>query len=643
MNRFTHLLSALLTAVVVGCAWAADPPPVASQNQGTDLLKTDILAVFAHPDDETGAAGTLAAYALGRHSTVTAVYCTRGEGGGNMVGTQSGSSLGLLREVELRACLAKLGIERCFFLDREDFGYTENLLITLEKWRHLQTLEKLIRVVRATRPEVMVTMNPAPTPGQHGNHQAAGILAIEAFDGAANPNLFPEHFTREGLHRWRPRKLYFSGRSETGASIKVDQTLGDGRTLADVVADAVSQHRSQGFGRAFRSPWLRKPQSWTLVKSVVPFQRDETDLFRGLPVTPDVPPRIMAEGDDLPVSGLQFRFRARRAVEIYQQALREQKIEHVATAFVADVPIIAGIENDVEMIAANPSPEAVNATVKFTISNGWKVNPESQMRFSGSKTNLHRVAVTPPPGLPGDAEITAITEIAGTEIRSKARLHAIPRLSVQKSTNSTLTVNAADADPVWQNLRPHRISSTNLWEGSARDDSDSSAQFRIAHDGRTLFLEVRVRDDHLVSNIAPDDIKGHWRSDSVEICIDPAAGAEHTFGCYKLGIFPFDSAGNVRASRDADAHPGLIENTAPNTKLSSWKTPDGYALRISIPFSEAGLDPERDRDFGFNVLIYDGDKPDAAPGENINKSRLAWSPRPGVQGRPDDWGRASFE
>jgi hypothetical protein len=87
----------------------------------------------------------------------------------------------------------------------------------------------------------------------------------------------------------------------------------------------------------------------------------------------------------------------------------------------------------------------------------------------------------------------------------------------------------------------------------------------------------------------------------------------------------------------------LIENTAPNTKLSSWKTPDGYALRISIPFSEAGLDPERDRDFGFNVLIYDGDKPDAAPGENINKSRLAWSPRPGVQGRPDDWGRASFE
>jgi len=40
-----------------------------------------------------------------------------------------------------------------------------------------------------------------------------------------------------------------------------------------------------------------------------------------------------------------------------------------------------------------------------------------------------------------------------------------------------------------------------------------------------------------------------------------------------------------------------------------------------------------------NVLIYDGDKADAAPGENINRVRLAWAPRSGVQGRPEDWGR----
>src|SRR5947199_10671905 len=86
--------------------------------QGAALLKTDILGVFAHPDDETGMAGTLAEYALRRKSVVVNVYCTRGEGGGNMVGTQWGASLGILREAELRESLATLGIRSCYFLDR---------------------------------------------------------------------------------------------------------------------------------------------------------------------------------------------------------------------------------------------------------------------------------------------------------------------------------------------------------------------------------------------------------------------------------------------------------------------------------------------------------------------------------------------
>ena len=55
-------------------------------------------------------AATLAYYALGRTSVVVNVYGTRGEGGGNMVGTQWGASLGVLRETELRECLATLGV-----------------------------------------------------------------------------------------------------------------------------------------------------------------------------------------------------------------------------------------------------------------------------------------------------------------------------------------------------------------------------------------------------------------------------------------------------------------------------------------------------------------------------------------------------
>ena len=164
---------------------------------GAEFLKTDILGIFAHPDDETGAATTLAYYALQQGKSVAAVYCTRGEGGGNAVGTQSGPALGILREAELRSALARLGVRSAWFLDAEDFAYTEDLRISLEKWDHLERLQRLVRLVRSLRPEVILTQDPAPRPGQHGNHQAAGVLALEAFDAAADPDRFPDQISRE--------------------------------------------------------------------------------------------------------------------------------------------------------------------------------------------------------------------------------------------------------------------------------------------------------------------------------------------------------------------------------------------------------------------------------------------------------------
>ncbi len=78
-------------------------------------------------------------------------------------------------------------------------------------------------------------------------------------------------------------------------------------------------------------------------------------------------------------------------------------------------------------------------------------------------------------------------------------------------------------------------------------------------------------------------------------------------------------------------------------KLVSRRTPDGYRVQAAIPFREIGIGSAKVRRLGFNLIIYDGDKPDAALGENINKSRIAWSPRSGVQGRPEDWGRLDLE
>ncbi len=114
-------------------------------------------------------------------------------------------------------------------------------------------------------------------------------------------------------------------------------------------------------------------------------------------------------------------------------------------------------------------------------------------------------------------------------------------------------------------------------------------------------------------------------------------------GCYKVGIFPFDRTGRVRAARDADAHPGPFEKSSPKLQLFSKKTDDGYLIDAAIPWADIGLRPRKGQSIGFNVILYDGDKTNAAPGENINKTRLAWAPRSGVQGRPEDWGRLRLE
>jgi hypothetical protein len=257
---------------------------------------------------------------------------------------------------------------------------------------------------------------------------------------------------------------------------------------------------------------------------------------------------------------------------------------------------------------------------------------------AGSSASLD-LQITPPDGQAADADLGAVFVAGGETLEAAAKLHPLPRARVPRLT----TAPALDGtDRGWENLPELIIAPTQLVQGRVADPADSSALVRLAHDGGTLFVDVRVRDDTVVANIAPNDIRGHWRSDSVEICLDPAAGAEDTLDAFKLGIFPFDTSGAVRAARDADANQGPVEETAPKTRLLSRRTSDGYRIQAAIPFAEAGIGIGAKR-LGFNLIVYDGDKPDAAPGENINKSRLAWAPRSGVQGRPEDWGRIDLE
>jgi hypothetical protein len=441
---------------------------------------------------------------------------------------------------------------------------------------------------------------------------------------------------------WQPRKLYWSG-SRAGGNTTIDltETLSDGKTPGQIAAEALSNHRSQAFGDFSNSPWIRRPQTFTLVKSVVPFTSTELDFFRGLPAQ-EVSPRLirpLASSFTNPPVALEFI--PRPAIGNYLRWVKEQGIEHLAARFGADVPVVAGEANEVKLEVRNSGQGKLTGQLRFVVPDGWKVEPsERSVQTGPGATTVETIRVVPPQGRPADANLKAMLSTSNAPIEASALAHPVPRTTVRR-TRAAPSLDGQGTG--WEGMAALLVGPSNLVQGKVSSEADSSARFRLAHDGRILFIDVEVNDDTLVTNIAPNDIKGHWRSDSVEICLDPLGGAEDTMGCFKVGIFPFDTSGVVRAARDADANQGPIEETAPGTRVVSKRTPAGYRIQAAIPFSEIGVVPATGKRLGFNLIVYDGDKANAALGENINKSRIAWAPRSGVQGRPEDWGRIDLE
>ncbi len=156
--------------------------------------KNTLLAVFAHPDDESlVAGGTLARYAA--EGWQTALLCaTRGEWGPiSDYELADYSDLGEVRERELRAACEVLGISWLRFLDLDDGGI-EAVLDTEEE---AETLEKIVRAIRELHPQIVITFGPDGLYG-HADHIAIGQLTTKACALASDSNAFPQHLN-EGL------------------------------------------------------------------------------------------------------------------------------------------------------------------------------------------------------------------------------------------------------------------------------------------------------------------------------------------------------------------------------------------------------------------------------------------------------------
>jgi LmbE family N-acetylglucosaminyl deacetylase len=209
-----------------------------------------VLVIGAHPDDEDTELLTVLVRGMGAEAAYLSL--NRGEGGQNLIGPELGDALGLIRTEELLAA-RRLDGARQYFTRAYDFGYSKTLEETWAQWPRDTILKDVVRVVRRFRPQVVVSIFRGNPRDGHGQHQAAGWVAREAFTVAGDSTRFPELLREEGLQPWAPLKLYRSARFDTVATT----LMLDGGSLDPVVGKSYHQiamagrslHRSQDMGQ----------------------------------------------------------------------------------------------------------------------------------------------------------------------------------------------------------------------------------------------------------------------------------------------------------------------------------------------------------------------------------------------------------
>lgn len=167
-----------------------------------------LLAVLAHPDDESfGMGGTLAMYAQ-QGVAVHLICATRGEAGEvDSEYLEGFESIEARREHELRCAAQILGLAGVHFLDYRDSGMAGS-----DENGHPQALAaapeeevaaKIAHYIRQLRPQVVITFDPIGG-YRHPDHIAIHNATVLAFERAGEAELSPD-----GLPAFQPRKLYY--------------------------------------------------------------------------------------------------------------------------------------------------------------------------------------------------------------------------------------------------------------------------------------------------------------------------------------------------------------------------------------------------------------------------------------------------
>ncbi|MDR2454833.1 MAG: PIG-L family deacetylase [Bifidobacteriaceae bacterium] len=263
-NKLWAGLTALTAVGAIAAAGAiAAPAPQASaaetyvfgtpvQATGTNPMKINVMGVFAHPDDEASLATPCGVWHDLYGIECGIIMLTRGEGGSNSVGDEASTDLGLRRENEDRTSHYRSGTINVFNIDRVDFYYNLSAPLTEQMWDAGETLRRVVRVIRETQPEILISGSPGNPGANHGNHQMHGRMAFLAAEAAADPAMFPEQLSGLGaVQTWQVAKIVSSA-SAAGASATTPNCL------STYTAPAGALYTVAGTWNGYASPyqWL---------------------------------------------------------------------------------------------------------------------------------------------------------------------------------------------------------------------------------------------------------------------------------------------------------------------------------------------------------------------------------------------------
>lgn len=437
------------------------------------LRKLDVLGsvlyVAAHPDDEN----TRIITALANDRLVATAYLsmTRGDGGQNLIGPEMRDQLGLIRTQELLAARRIDGGEQ-YFTRAVDFGYSKSADETFSIWGKDDILHDVVKVFRAFQPDVIITRFPPDERAGHGHHTASAMLAIEAFEKAANKQIYPEQLRH--FSPWQSKRLYVNTGRWWNNSINEDTpgvvalNVGAyspllGQSFSEIASISRSQHKSQGFG----SRGTRGKQLEFLEHQLG--EEATKDIFDGINLS-------------------WSRIKGSEAVQrLVKKAIDQFDVEIPA----ASIPVLVELRTEIRRLPPSVWRDRKLAEVEEIIrdcaglflevtTDQYWVAPGEQIRLSFELVNRSGA----------DVAITRIS-IPGTDFDSTTSISLRNDIPVVFQSSKILDANLNYSDPYWLK-EPHRTGLFTVENfddiGKPENDPSLSAMFSVQLGKETVLV-----------------------------------------------------------------------------------------------------------------------------------------------------------